>query len=54
MAYKSKAKKEKQEEKEEGFKVKVCKDCGCECNLRWCKGLDDFIWHCPKCDAEYL
>lgn len=51
----SKAKKEKdKEEKEEGFKVKVCKDCGCECNLRWCKGLDDFIWHCPKCDAEYL
>lgn len=54
MASKAKAKKEKQEEKEEGFKVKACKDCGCECNLRWCKGLDDLIWHCPKCDAEYL
>ena len=54
MASKAKKEKEKQEDKEEGFKVKVCKDCGCECNLRWCKGLDDFIWHCPKCDAEYL
>lgn len=32
---------------------KICK-CGCSCNLRWCKALDDFIWHCPKCDAEYL
>lgn len=53
MASKAKAKKEKQEEKEEGFK-KVCKDCGCKCNLRWCKALDDFIWHCPECDAEYL
>lgn len=53
MASRDKKEKDK-EEKEEGFKVKVCKHCGCECNLRWCKGLDDFIWHCPKCDAEYL
>lgn len=37
-----------------GFKVKICKHCGCECNLRWCAALDDFIWHCPECDAEYL
>lgn len=32
---------------------KICK-CGCRCKLRWCKGLDDFIWYCPKCDTEYL
>lgn len=32
---------------------KICK-CGCHCNLRWCKSLDDFIWYCPECGAEYL
>ncbi|CAH0499521.1 hypothetical protein PHAGEALMA_232 [Escherichia phage vB_Eco_Alma] len=32
---------------------KICK-CGCHCNLRWCKALDDFIWHCPECDARVL
>lgn len=32
---------------------KICK-CGCRCNLRWCKALDDVIWYCPSCNTEYL